>query len=208
MHGDAILCPILYDFGDTIGAWAEAVLDAVPSGPLTLVGNSVGGSCAIEVAVRAPERVERLVLIGTKAGHRPEPEFRDQVVRVLLEEGLVPAWERYWLALFAATADPEIIASARHLALEQDVDAVVRGVPAFHGRPDRAAWIMRFEGRVAVVNGEYDRPVRGREMAANVPLGAFHCVPRVGHYVPLEAPATLARIIGWPTTCRTRTAPT
>lgn len=110
MAGQAGVCPNLCDFGDTIGSWAEAVLDSVPNGPLTLVGNSVGGSCAIEVAVRAPERVER---------------------------------------------------------------------------------------PVAVVNGENDRPFRGRALAETAPLGEFHFVPGVGHYVPLEAPATLSRIIGW-----------
>lgn len=193
-----VVCPNLYDFGDSIGAWADAILDLVPGGALTLVGNSVGGSCAIEIAVRAPERVARLVLVGTKAGHRPEPEFRDEAVRLLLEEGLAAAWAKYWRPLFAPATAPEIVDSARRMALEEDVDAVVRGVRAFHSRPDRATWITQFDRPVAVINGEHDRPSRGRALAGSVPCGTFHLIPAVGHYVPLEAPALLSQIIGWP----------
>ena len=58
------LAPTLYDLGDTISEWAEAVLDLAGPGPLVLVGNSVGGSCAVEVAHLAPERVRAVVLGG------------------------------------------------------------------------------------------------------------------------------------------------
>lgn len=71
------LTPTLYDFGDSIEAWTFGVLDVVGSRPLVVVGNSIGGSCAIGVARLAPERVRLIVLVGAKTGHRPEPEFRE-----------------------------------------------------------------------------------------------------------------------------------
>jgi pimeloyl-ACP methyl ester carboxylesterase len=189
------VCPDLYDFGDTLEAWADAVLDLVPSGPLTLIGNSVGGSCAIEVAVRAPERVEQLVLIGTKPGHRPEPELRDAALRTLAEDGLALAWDRYWLPLFA---DPtaELVDVARRSAFAHGPEAIARGVRAFHGRPDRADWLRHFDRPVIIVEGEHDRPDRGRATAATARFATLHVVPGVGHYVPLEAPGELERILG------------
>jgi pimeloyl-ACP methyl ester carboxylesterase len=39
---------------------------------LIVVGCSVGGSCALELAVAAPDRIAALVLIGTKAERRPD----------------------------------------------------------------------------------------------------------------------------------------
>ncbi len=73
---DDCVAPTLYREGADLAAWALAALDAVGDGPVVVVGNSIGGSCAIEVAMLAPTKVKALVLCGTKAGHRPEPDLR------------------------------------------------------------------------------------------------------------------------------------
>jgi pimeloyl-[acyl-carrier protein] methyl ester esterase len=91
-----VLAPTLYPLGETIEAWATAVLELAGPGPLVLIGTSIGGSCAIEVAALAPERVRQLVLIGAKPGHRPEPDARDTAVRLLAQHGMRAAWPEYW----------------------------------------------------------------------------------------------------------------
>ena len=83
---DAALAPTLYPFGESITDWAQAVLDLSCDEALVVVGNSVGGSCALEVARQAPGRVKAIVLIGAKASVRPDPIFRDEAVRVLREK--------------------------------------------------------------------------------------------------------------------------
>ena len=103
------IAPDLYSLGDDIEDWARAVLDLAGDAPLSVVGNSVGGSCAIELALLAPEKVTALVLIGTKAGHNPEPGFRDQVLRLLDDEGVEAAWDRYWRPLFDPHAQDHTI---------------------------------------------------------------------------------------------------
>src|SRR5688572_18383674 len=65
--------PTLYRWGDSIEAWAAAALKLVKGDRLVVIGCSVGGSCALELAAVAPDRVAALVLIGTKAGHRRDP---------------------------------------------------------------------------------------------------------------------------------------
>ena len=72
---DECVAPTLYDAGDEITDWAQAALDSIGDGPVVVVGNSIGGSCAIEVARLAPTKVKALVLCGSKPGHRPEPEY-------------------------------------------------------------------------------------------------------------------------------------
>jgi pimeloyl-ACP methyl ester carboxylesterase len=180
------IAPTLYDFGDDITDWARGVLDLAPAGPLDLVGNSVGGSCALEVAVLAPRRVRSIVMIGSKAGHRPEPEFRDEALRVLAEDGIGAAWERYWLPLFAPDADPTVIARARAITAALGADVVARGVRAFHGRPDRHDFALSLDIPILTVGGEFDiRPARSSDVL----------VEGSGHYVPLERPAALTRVV-------------
>jgi pimeloyl-ACP methyl ester carboxylesterase len=47
------------------------ILDQLRLAPATIVGNSMGSRWAVELALRAPRRVERLVLIGAPAGSAP-----------------------------------------------------------------------------------------------------------------------------------------
>lgn len=151
------VAPDLYGFGDTIEEWAEGVLDVAGRGPLVVIGNSVGGSCALEVARLAPDRVRLLVLVGAKAGHRPEPEYRDAAVRLLSEQGMAGAWPTYWEPLFGPNVDPEVVEAARQLAMSQDIDDIIRGVGVFHGRPDRSDFLRQWPGPVVVISGDHDR---------------------------------------------------
>jgi 2-succinyl-5-enolpyruvyl-6-hydroxy-3-cyclohexene-1-carboxylate synthase len=194
--GEPVVAPRLYDLGDSLTAWAAGVLDIAGEGPLMLVGNSIGGSCALEVAWLAPERVTAIVLIGAKASHRPEPDLRDAAVRVLAEQGMAAAWSVYWEPLFGPRADPAVIATARRIAFGQPIDDVIRGVHVFHSRPDRSAFAQIWPRPLVVISGEHDRtPRNGAAFAASVPNGEFHLIKDAGHYVTFEQPQLLATIL-------------
>ena len=133
------VAPTLYGLGATLEEWARGVVDLAGPDPFVVIGNSVGGSCALEVAALVPERVRAIVLIGAKADHRPEPELRDEAIRVLIEGGMAAAWPRYWAPRFGRHAPAAVIERARTIANDQAVDDVIRGVAAFHGRRDLGA---------------------------------------------------------------------
>jgi len=168
------------------------------SGPLVIVGASVGGSCALEIALLAPDRVAAVVLIGAKASHLPEPLVRDEVVRTLAYGGMVEAWPRHWEPLFGVGADPDAIENARQIAFRQPVDHIINGVDAFHNRADRAEFVTTWSKPLVVVSGSRDRtpsPAVSSELAASTPGGTYRLVEGSGHYVSLEQPAEIARIV-------------
>ena len=192
------IAPALYNLGESLEDWAVGVLDIAGDGPLVLVGSSVGGSCALEVARLAPHRVAAVVLIGAKTAHHPEPSFRDEAIRLLADGGMAEAWPRYWAPLFGARTAPAVVETARRVAFQQDISDVIRGVRAFHGRPDRAGFAQSWHKPLIVISGDQDRtppPATAATVASSAPRGEFHLVKDAGHYVSLEQPSAIGGIL-------------
>lgn len=191
-----VIAPSLYALGNSIQEWARAVLALTGAGPLLIVGNSVGGSCAIETARLAPERVCHLVLVGAKAGHRPEPALRDQIMGVLRDQGVEEAWRTYWEPLLGPTASDATRDRLRALTLSQTPEELIRGVSVFHCRPDRTSFLQGWPGPVTIVTGEHDINPPAAQITANrLRQGSFVLLEGVGHYAPAEAPAALAAVV-------------
>ncbi|MEO8693477.1 MAG: alpha/beta hydrolase [Acidimicrobiales bacterium] len=191
----ATIAPDLYGLGRSIEEWARAIVDRTDGEQLIVVGASMGGSCALEIAALAPARVAAVVLAEAKAGHRPEPEFRDEVVRTLQADGMAGAWQKYWAQLIGRATDLMIVEAARTLAFDQDIDDVVRGVRAFHSRRDLSEFARVWTKPLVVISGDQNRPERFAQLARDASDGEFHCVADCGHYVNLEQPSQFAAIV-------------
>ena len=188
-----------YPFGDSIEAWAAAALNIAKGDRLVVVGCSVGGSCALELAVIAPDRVAALVLIGTKVGHRPDPALHASALQTLREEGLEEAWKIFWAPLFSRSAESQVIDNGKRIMLRQSPLDVAHGITAFHSRPSRDQFLPTFPRPVIVVTGADDVAPGLDVSKAQADLaqrGRLHIVPECGHYVPLERPENLNSILG------------
>ncbi len=191
---DDCVAPTLYKEGPDLADWAVAALDAVGDGPVVVVGNSIGGSCAIEVALLAPTKVKALVLCGAKAGHRPEPDIRDEALDLLDRNGIDAAWQRYWLPLFGPDAPAAVVERGWRIAQKIAAPAIAAGVHAFHGRANRQNALLTLASPVVFVSGQYDRPERSRRLAERLPQWSFRQVDSAGHCLPLEASTALTAI--------------
>ena len=75
--------PTLYGFGNTIEEWAAGALDVANNDQLIVVGCSVGGSCALEIAMAAPDRVAALVLLAPTPDTAPTRPFMFRLLNSL-----------------------------------------------------------------------------------------------------------------------------
>jgi pimeloyl-ACP methyl ester carboxylesterase len=194
----ATYAPTLYSFGDRIECWAEKALALTTAKRLIVVGCSVGGSCALEVAALAPDRVAALVLIGTKAWRRLDLVYHASSLETLHERGLEAAWGEFWEPLFATRTSSQVIEEAKRITMRQPLEDVARGVRVFHTRPSRDDILSAFPGSVMVVTGAEDVAPgieTSRKQAEMAQHGRLHVIPECGHYVPMERPEAVNSIV-------------
>jgi 2-succinyl-6-hydroxy-2,4-cyclohexadiene-1-carboxylate synthase len=189
-----------YERPITFDGCVEHVLASSPR-RFALCGYSLGGRVALNVALAAPERVLRLVLVSTTAGieddvERAERRASDHRLAAELETVPLREFVARWRAqpLFAGEP-PEVTRLAREDQLRNRADAladVLRGIGTGEMEP---LWGRLRELTMPVTVLVADRDARfqaiGGRLAAALP-DARVVMAHGGHNLPLENPAAVA----------------
>jgi len=180
----------------TFAGCVAAVLAEAPE-RFTLCGYSMGGRLALHVALAAPARVRRLVLVSSTAGiEEPHERARRReadrrLARQLEEIPFEQFIERWRTQPLFAGDPPEVGALARadqRRNRPERLAAVLRGIGTGEMEPlwDRLA---RLSMPVTVLVGDRDTKflALGRRMVGHLPDAELIVVPG-GHGLPLENP--------------------
>jgi len=198
-HGAAAEAQSPITFSDCV----QSVLTQAPE-RFALCGYSLGGRVALHVALAAPERVSRLVLVSCTPGieddrERAERRAADRRLAHDLEsipfEEFIERWRTQ--ALFSAEP-PEAGRRARadqRRNRPEALAAVMRGLGTGEMEP---LWsrLGELEMPVTVVVGERDSKFAGlgRRMVELLSDAELSVLPG-GHGLPLESPEALARVL-------------
>jgi pimeloyl-ACP methyl ester carboxylesterase len=187
----AAVAPRLYGRGSSMEGWARGILAEVP-GDLVVVGASMGGYCALEIARQAPERVRGLVLVGARVdADSPERlEGRAKTIELIRARGAEGLWEDMRPKLFPADA-AEGVDFARRLALEQRPDELVAAVEAIRDRRDSTEVVAGLESPVLFAVGTSDPFVSPAEAPPTAELRTFE----TGHLPSLERPEEFGAVL-------------
>ena len=182
---------------DSVGKLAgvcRALLEELNLTGVTVAGSSIGGWVAAELALAAPERAGRLVLIdaaGLDSAEHPIVDFFS----------LTPAQvaELSWANPEGHLLDPAAMPEAQRAILAGNREALVAYGGRSMGDPHLAARLADIAVPTLVVWGEADRivtPAYGKEYAAAIPGAVFHVVPGAGHLPQLENPEAVLALVG------------
>jgi pimeloyl-ACP methyl ester carboxylesterase len=174
-------------------------IDVAGLGRPHLLGHSIGGWTAAEMAAMSPAAIDRLVLVAP-VGLRPEvgeildvfyyppPKLRELTIH---DPATIPEWE----ALFAATPTP----AEQEIALRnREMTARLTWKPYMHN-PRLPHFLPRVTNPTLIVWGREDRIVPvvcGEQYRQLLPNATLRVLERCGHLPPIEQPDVYARLVG------------
>ena len=194
---------IQYDL-DTWVAQAIGLLDALGLEQADVVGNSFGGALALAMAIRHPQRVRRLVLMGSVGvpfditegldavwGYTPSFEnmrrimdyfawnrslVNDELAELRYRASIRPGFQESFGAMFPAPRQRWVDALASR---EEDIRALPHETLIVHGRDDRVIPL-----------------VTSLTLAEWIDRAQLHVYGRCGHWTQIEHAARFAKLVG------------
>ena len=194
---------ISYDL-DTWVAQAISVLDALGLEQADVVGNSFGGALALAMAIRHPQRVRRLVLMGSVGvpfditegldavwGYTPSFEnmrrimdyfawdrslVNDELAELRYRASIRPGFQESFGAMFPAPRQRWVDALASR---EEDIRALPHEALIVHGRDDQVIPLLT-----------------SLTLAQWIDRSQLHVYGRCGHWTQIEHAARFARLVG------------
>jgi 3-oxoadipate enol-lactonase len=193
----------------TIADMAEdtaGVIKNLNLGQTHIIGISMGGMIAQELAIRHPELVDKLVLVSTTAGGPTGVNAKPEIMALLMcveEESIETRVRRTFTAIAGEgymaehPDDLEIIVKgsiAKPMSLESYqrqlgacIDHSIRGV---------AEQLGKITAPTLIIHGECDPLIpyeNGKYLAAHIKGARLSSYPGVGHLPPIEAPERFNR---------------
>ena len=211
-----VIAPDMVGFGDTdrpagisyaMETWVRQaldVLDALQIERADLVGNSFGGALALALAIRAPQRVRRLVLMGSVGvpfditpgldavwGYEPSFEamkrlldlfaydrtlVNDELAELRYQASMQAGYQESFAAMFPAPRQRWVDAMT---SAESDIRALPHETLVIHGREDRVIPLSN-----------------SLTLAQWIPNSQLHVFGHCGHWTQIEHAARFARLVG------------
>jgi pimeloyl-ACP methyl ester carboxylesterase len=168
------------------------VLDRLGLQRVNVVGASLGGWIAAELAVHSPERIDRLALLGA-VGLRIPGHMATDLFLMTPEQAVATLYKHPEMAAgtFPAEPDVELI-----LAMYRDQAGLARyGWAPFLNNPKLERRLHRIAAPTLVAWADDDRVVsleHGRRYAERIPDATLRIVEDCGHAMYLERPEAFA----------------
>lgn len=182
----------------SISGMAGEILRQYP-GLLAVVGHSMGGRVALEMARQAPARIAGLALFNTGYHPRREGEAvkRQRFIDLANQHGMSALLDE-WLPPMVAPArqsDTGLMARLREMAGRMTPQIHERQLRALLDRPDAWPQLPAITCPVLVAVGRQDgwSPLaQHQEIAGALPNSQLVVIEDAGHFAPIEQPAAAA----------------
>lgn len=190
------------------GRFLHGVLDALGIDRCDLLAQSLGGITGLVLAAREPERVRRMVIIGSQPAPPPEGITVDGSLGLRARAAYYgdgsPTPEKLKKTVMRLewhdpSRIPESLVTARHAASTTADGLAVAADPALAGTPEDISGLLGdVRAETLVLWGEHDpfgEPAYGQWLARRLAHGTSAVVPGTAHHPQSESPQATAALV-------------
>lgn len=193
-HGGSDAPDMPYDFA-MLTADVLGLMDALSVDRAHFCGISMGGMIAQHVALAAPKRIEKLVLVSTTSGYPPEARaaWGDRIAGVRksgIEPLVAPTLERWFTQPYRA-AHPEVMARIGNLIRATSAAGYIGSGQAI-ATLDVTKKLSALRCPTLVIAGAEDAgtpPAMGRKIAEQIPGARLAMIDSASHLCNVEQAA-------------------
>lgn len=183
-----------HDLDDNLAAIARRILKDAPA-RFSLAGLSMGGYIAFEILRQAPQRVERLALLDTRATKDSAQETqRRRDLLALADRGKFTGISERLMPLFIhedRLAEPDLTGAIIEMASDIGKEGFIRQTRALMARDDARNLCGEIDIPTLILCGRQDAltPVAmHQEMANLIPESILKIIEECGHLSTMEKP--------------------
>lgn len=187
----------------------KSFLDGPAVGAVHLLGYSMGGRLALFFALKYPELVRSLTLVGSSPGiasatERNERRDRDDALADRIERDGIAAFVDYWTALPMWKSQGRNLSTAERRGLKEQrlqnrsngLANSLRGMGTGAQPPLHDQLPFLPAPTLLLVGAEDKRFIAvNRQMAQRIPKARLIVIPQTGHAVHLERPGAFVRTV-------------
>jgi 3-oxoadipate enol-lactonase len=181
---------------------AVAVLDAAGLKRVHVIGTSLGGMVALQLALDWPERVDRLVLACTTPGGARAAPMPEQTIRLMQEASTLPvevALRRFVENAFGPEPDPTMVDRImRHRIASAQLPTAWAAQAAAGAAFDVWDRVPEIRTQTLVLTGDEDGVVDPRNsklLAERIPGALLEVFPGTGHLFFWEQPDRFVHVV-------------
>lgn len=193
-----VICPAYAEWIDcaTLAEYARKIVSSLPlADDFILVGHSMGGYIALEIASQFPDRVKQVVMLhSTFVADTEEKKInRDRTADLLEKKGTAFFIGPFLPNLFA-TVSQELIATLAERYRTLPAAGLIAATKAMRDRSDFTTFVQTSNIPFLFILGEQDALISPESITRFVKKSVV-ILPNVGHQGTYEAPKAVAEAI-------------
>jgi pimeloyl-ACP methyl ester carboxylesterase len=192
------ICPAYAEWTDcaTLADYARKIVSSLPlDSHFVLVGHSMGGYIALEMASQFPERIQKVVMLhSTFVADTEEKKInRDRTADLLEKKGTAFFIGPFLPNLFA-TVSQELMATLTERYRNLPAAGLIAATKAMRDRSDFTTFVQTTDIPFLFILGEQDALISPESITRFVKKSVV-ILPNVGHQGTYEAPIAVAEAI-------------
>jgi pimeloyl-ACP methyl ester carboxylesterase len=190
-----------YSVEDTISKMADTAIKKISSRDgAAIIGFSMGGMVAMEIARRAPELIRKLALLNTNS-HADPPERqagRMQHLREAKSAGMASVIRQYYLGRYLHKASPRSRNLIVRMATELGSECFATQIRALTTRQDSSTALSNIKCPTLILGSLQDQlchPDEQIQMQQKIEDGTLVMLDECGHFSTLEKPLAVNKAL-------------